>query len=232
MGVMARKKYPLTIILAATLCTPFVYGTSFDCSKAASTVERLICSDHTLSGMDSELNRYYTRAREQATALKNTDSLRRYQLLWLREVRDRCLDVACLKSVYELRISQLKVPLEADNCDAAAKGVMAAIGTCEGSELRMTEEHLSNLTNVLFLTRALTDSQQRELQLAQADWRKNVECHCWNRAHGYNTGAAAIVNGCLREEVTKRIAEIDKILQGASLNFRGNSPPPGACKSK
>lgn len=192
----------------------------------------MICSDHTLSEIDSELHRVYKYARERARALKNTDNLRESQLLWLEDIRDRCLDVRCLKSVYELRISQLQVPPAPDNCDTAAQGMMAAIATCEGSKLRAAEEHLSNLTNVLVLTKALPESQKRELELAQSDWRKNLECYCWSRAYGYNTGVAAIVNGCLQEEVTKRTTEIRKIIQGTSLSFSGNSPPPGACKSQ
>ena len=222
----------LAVILLLAAGTPITYGASFDCAKAVTKVERLVCTDPQLSEMDSELDRSYGKAREMERLLNNKDRLREYQAAWLRDIRNRCPDMKCLKAVYEQRIAQLKVPLQPDNCAVADQGVMAAIGTCTGSELHMEEDYLSNL--ILILKKTQADSQILTFEKKQSAWRKNFECHCLNKLYGYTAGntGPAIVVGCELEEVKIRLAEVKKILNGAPVNFGGNSPAPGSCQQQ
>lgn len=111
----------------------FVYyqaqATSFDCRKAATTIEKLICADKELSRLDELLAKYYKAALvrgectpDTATAMRITPtshscldnpswwtdlSVRDEQMRWLRE-RDVCgRDIACLKTSYRTRIAEV-----------------------------------------------------------------------------------------------------------------------------
>jgi uncharacterized protein len=71
----------------------------FDCGKAQSQVERLICTDSALSELDLKLAARYKIAIAEGNESED-HVLRDQQLKWLREIRNRCLDTACLKSAY------------------------------------------------------------------------------------------------------------------------------------
>lgn len=77
---------------------------SFDCAKASTPAERLICSDSGLARLDSQLAEVYSTVRA-GSADKN--ALRDEQNAWRRGVRDACSDVSCMSAAYEGRIAQL-----------------------------------------------------------------------------------------------------------------------------
>jgi uncharacterized protein len=78
---------------------------SFDCAKAASPVERLICASPVLSGLDEMLARSYAVALDKLAAAGTC--LRIDQTRWLRSVRNACVDDACLQRAYRLRLGEL-----------------------------------------------------------------------------------------------------------------------------
>lgn len=78
---------------------------SFDCAKARYRSELLVCSSHELSVLDLAMANSYRDAVARVPDRK-TD-LRIEQNDWLRNVRERCDDLSCLKQVYEHRISNL-----------------------------------------------------------------------------------------------------------------------------
>lgn len=77
---------------------------SFDCTKAASSVEKLICSDAQLASLDAELAGLYSEIRAKAP---NGGELKEGQRQWMREIRDICADVDCLAVAYKDRIRWL-----------------------------------------------------------------------------------------------------------------------------
>ncbi len=86
-----------------------VQAASFDCAKAGTTVEKLICGNSELSKLDDQLAAAY------ADTLKSPDpaSLKAEQKVWLK-VRNRCSDVACIQAAYRQRtgaLSQASSPL-------------------------------------------------------------------------------------------------------------------------
>jgi len=81
-----------------------VFAPSFDCEKAASVQERLICSNKELAELDVEANRLYARAR---LVVEDKGALREVQLGWLKHQRGACGDVDCLRDAYESRITEL-----------------------------------------------------------------------------------------------------------------------------
>ncbi|WP_218512011.1 lysozyme inhibitor LprI family protein [Variovorax sp. dw_308] len=80
---------------------------SFDCAKARTVVEHLICNDASLASLDVRMSDSYK------DALRTTDDragLRKAQKAWLEDSRNRCMTVACLQSSYEQRIASLSTP--------------------------------------------------------------------------------------------------------------------------
>lgn len=77
-----------------------LWSPAFSCEKAASDVERLICTYKELAVMDSQVSRL----------VKSADSnTKNVQKVWLKEVRDVCNDQSCLRSAYQARIETLTV---------------------------------------------------------------------------------------------------------------------------
>ena len=77
---------------------------SFDCAKATSVVEKLICGDPQASRLDEELAGVYRKA--LATA-PDPAALRREQREWLK-VREACATAECLHAAYGDRIAAMK----------------------------------------------------------------------------------------------------------------------------
>lgn len=73
---------------------------SFDCRKATTAVEKLICSNPELSKLDVSLAETYKEA------VSKDRSIRDDQRAWNAE-KNKCADLDCLKSAYEDRISEL-----------------------------------------------------------------------------------------------------------------------------
>ena len=98
-------------LLSASLLfsIPFIsLGASFDCTKATTNVEMLICKDtptsREISELDVTLNNLYSLAVKNSN---NPAALKKEQINWLKQVRDKCNDVSCLEEVYTLRVLQL-----------------------------------------------------------------------------------------------------------------------------
>ncbi|WBS04003.1 lysozyme inhibitor LprI family protein [Pseudoduganella sp. SL102] len=105
---------PALAICLGTALPVAAHAASFDCRKAATPVEAIICADPALSKADEEVAVLYRRL------LKLDPGARQGQREWLRTVRNRCKDVACLRAVYEEHDTRLRLSLEADNEEATA----------------------------------------------------------------------------------------------------------------
>ncbi|MGH1507242.1 lysozyme inhibitor LprI family protein [Ralstonia solanacearum] len=77
---------------------------SFDCAKASSPIEHLICSTPQTADADLRLASVYS-----ATRAKSSDpaALKADQRNWMKSERDVCPDAACLLKVTEARIEKL-----------------------------------------------------------------------------------------------------------------------------
>ena len=78
---------------------------SFDCAKASTGSERLICSSAELSAADVELDKAYRAARRAA---RNKALMTAQQAIWRKSIRDACSDVECMLRAHEQRISELR----------------------------------------------------------------------------------------------------------------------------
>lgn len=73
---------------------------SFDCTKASSKIEKIICTDKYLSKMDEDLAAAYKRGQQND---KQADFLRREQMVWLKG-RNNCTDAACVRCFYSASV--------------------------------------------------------------------------------------------------------------------------------
>jgi uncharacterized protein len=83
---------------------PSARAATFDCKKASTFAEKVVCSDSQLSAMDDELGRLYKGA---LAGTPNNETLESDQKAWL-SLRDQCRDSDCIKKAYADRISALK----------------------------------------------------------------------------------------------------------------------------
>lgn len=81
---------------------------SFDCAKASSGVEKMICAEEDLAKLDVELSKVYSSRFNQAPD-EAKKSMRGSQLEWLKTRRNICMDVACLKKEYNARIEEISI---------------------------------------------------------------------------------------------------------------------------
>lgn len=80
---------------------------SFDCAKAETKIEKLICGDAELSRLDEETSAAYKAALKD---VKHADFVRQSQQQWIKE-RNVCKASDCVKRSYERQLSTLKLPI-------------------------------------------------------------------------------------------------------------------------
>ncbi|WP_191002144.1 lysozyme inhibitor LprI family protein [Cupriavidus pauculus] len=80
-------------------------GPSFDCDRASTRIEKIICADAKLSSLDAVMVDAYKAAIARTS---DKDALKKQQSDWRHKVRDACGDDACLSSAYQQRISSLR----------------------------------------------------------------------------------------------------------------------------
>ncbi len=111
--------------LAATLMATNYAGhtVSFDCDKAVTVPERLICSDRGLSILDSAVSKAYQR---HLAETQDPRALRTEQRNWIRDVRDQCDDVSCLIEAYSQRLARFntKRVMTKDRAEAICQTVV------------------------------------------------------------------------------------------------------------
>ena len=118
------------------------HAASFDCAKAQTSVEKLICADVDLSKLDEDMAAAYTKS---ANVSGGAASIRRRQKQWLKE-RNACVDAACVKSAYQSRARTLaqSTPstqgIEAlyGKWEAGGKAGIAIYGRMEISKFKIT----------------------------------------------------------------------------------------------
>ena len=101
-SVPAKADAPTTPVQVVADNNPF--APSFDCIKASTGQERLICSDRELSKLDVDMASAYADARQKAA---DVNALKAEQRLWLRNSQKTCSDKDCLVAAYQSRIAEL-----------------------------------------------------------------------------------------------------------------------------
>lgn len=90
-------------VLGWALMVATAQSASFDCAKASTKIEKLICDNAELSKLDEELNTAYNTVLQ---AEKQAASIRQNQKQWIKE-RNSCSSILCIRDTYKTRITQL-----------------------------------------------------------------------------------------------------------------------------
>ena len=101
---MTYIKYITVFLLICFAFATSVHAASFDCTKASTKIEKIICNDEELSKQDAALATAY------ADALKNIPDPKELiigQREWLKE-RNNCMEKTCLSEGYRKRIGELE----------------------------------------------------------------------------------------------------------------------------
>ena len=86
--------------------TGYVHAASFDCTKAGTAIEKQICNDGYLNGLDDVLGSNYKKMMASNIGSGAQENLRLTQRQWLTS-RNRCQDRQCLVNAYKVRIEQI-----------------------------------------------------------------------------------------------------------------------------
>jgi len=98
------------------------HAASFDCGKAQTKVEHLICDNPEISKLDDELSVAYKAALKDE---KQTDAIKQAQKQWMKE-RNGCADAACVQNAYQKRIEQLQPAQKATAQSAVSNANVSA----------------------------------------------------------------------------------------------------------
>ena len=105
------KLIGVKIILVIPLLIPGeLSAASFDCNRAETQIEKMICAEAELSKLDEDLAGAYAIALENRSQSDTKEALKNDQKTWLKE-RNTCGDTSCVKSSYVNRLAALaKLP--------------------------------------------------------------------------------------------------------------------------
>lgn len=76
---------------------------SFNCDKAITNVEKMICADSKLASLDIKLDSAY---QDAFNSYNNIDELKANQKTWIKN-RNGCQNTDCISNIYESRIKEL-----------------------------------------------------------------------------------------------------------------------------
>jgi hypothetical protein len=88
---------------------PYVHSASFDCAKAKTKIDKLVCGDPKLSELDEKVSARYKKVLELSPVREDSKEQQRE---WVKGSRNTCKDAACLERAYASRISELEEDLK------------------------------------------------------------------------------------------------------------------------
>ncbi|WP_255032164.1 lysozyme inhibitor LprI family protein [Bordetella genomosp. 1] len=102
------RAFAMKLLFTLSLATLWTsaQAASFDCTKAASATEKLICGDAETSALDGKLQGAYEAALASTDA-HGKSALAKEQRNWIKYARGMCQDTACLQREYTSRIAVL-----------------------------------------------------------------------------------------------------------------------------
>ncbi|MCP3672081.1 MAG: DUF1311 domain-containing protein [Gammaproteobacteria bacterium] len=100
-------KITKTILFILSLSSFGLQAASFDCKRAATKIETMICQDKELSVFDEVLSNAYNELRNLSTDIE-LSSIKTDQRNWLKVRNNSCGTIASCIKAYSLRIVELK----------------------------------------------------------------------------------------------------------------------------
>ncbi len=136
----------IKIGFTASLIITSLYSASFDCKKASTFIENTICNDTELSKLDEQLAAAYKKVFK---SLSDKTDLKKDQFDWLKNNRDKCMSLECLKTSYINRVLYLT---NYDNRDAqtntSSSDVIAGLYKKDSAFLEVNQDLSFNYNSV------------------------------------------------------------------------------------
>lgn len=101
-----------TLFAAALVLSSSAFAASFDCAKAGTPIEMLICQDEQLNKLDEALGKNYSYLLKSTSDDAEKKDIKDRQRSWVTD-RNKCADVSCLVGAYKDRLD--------DMCPSTAK---------------------------------------------------------------------------------------------------------------
>ncbi len=152
---------------------------SFECTKATSQVERLICLDGELSKLDDVMASAYRRAFD---APDMAEKVRSDQRQWLGK-RKSCSDSACIKHLYVDRIVDLLMSV--GGCHDVTDSNWSVYERCVESRYNVLRSSMESDVKELLARKG--NEFQLPLTKSQENWERYAEAQCslqWNSVRG------------------------------------------------
>lgn len=94
------------VLVASSHSSTIAHAISFDCSKASSTVEKLICNDPLLGKLDDVMSQNYKNMLLAGIGEGARKDLKTTQRTWVSD-RNKCTTASCLADAYRKRIDEV-----------------------------------------------------------------------------------------------------------------------------
>lgn len=101
---MSKRLFYLLLTLLSGFVGMAANAAGFDCTRAQSRIETVVCADNGVSKLDEQLSKVYLEFRKTSIDEKAEKAL---QVAWLKS-RNACEDLACLRRTYETRIAEFQ----------------------------------------------------------------------------------------------------------------------------
>jgi len=155
-----QKRILLCLIAAMIIMIPVtLWCASFNCAKASSRSEKMICSNEEISKADESLARVYKLA---LASTQDKAALKQQQKDWLKDVRNKCQDSACLKRIYNDRLIALNSVTASSattigditgTYQYAEKGFSGTMKVSEISECKLAPNKLGCLSSMVLVAK-------------------------------------------------------------------------------
>ena len=200
--------------LALVSATP-AGAASFDCAKAASRVEHMVCNDPDLTNLDSQLAAAYAGALDRSL---HPDAVAAQERAWLRR-REDCAAPKCLAAAYVRQIALLGAM--SDEPALCADGSTPAVNACAHEYSRRADKELERYLAAArrrIAEEAAADNGQIGVvkqppaafdaaQVAWAAYRK-AECEAVYDSWSGGTIRGAMYEGCWRSVTKARTLQV------------------------
>lgn len=206
----------LLLVIAGTyFLVSSVQAASFDCAKAQTEVERLICESPDLGKLDEKLAAIYENVIKSGN---QAQSIKKSQGEWLRD-RNECIEASCLKQAYSDRIFELSSPrqTQSDPCDG---GGSWQIRDC--AIQRSAQETVLLRKSLARLSKAYPVELRKKLAASQEAWVRYTEAQCEIESNPENDPMleSGLINFkyanasyCLKRLAEERRAAVDRLFQ-------------------
>lgn len=111
------------IILSWSALLVTAQAASFDCARASTKIEKMICGDAELSRLDEDLGATYKSAMQSD---KEVETIRQAQKRWMKS-RNSCSDVTCLRDSYKTRMAEFELGMKTEIIEGKTNPVCSKI---------------------------------------------------------------------------------------------------------